>query len=176
MQDWEGLASETDAAFITPTISRRLPTEPACRTRCFTCPMAQHVAQYARLYRHNTAHKVEPCVVSHQLTVAFFGFLAPYLLRLVARFVTPPWPGKSVYLKHQIADGHPCSCLQIPLRPETEMVLHTRTVLASPAAHQHNAVLLDVVALAGDVGVVGGRTGATRAPSCARRSWASWGA
>lgn len=43
-------------------------------------------------------------------------------------------------------------------RPPDEMVAHAGAVLGPAAAHQHDAVLLDVVALAGDVG----RDGAPR--------------
>src|SRR5689334_11277376 len=37
-------------------------------------------------------------------------------------------------------------------RPPNHMIPHTGTVLTPPPAHQHDAVLLDIVALSGDVG------------------------
>jgi len=62
-------------------------------------------------------------------TAAFFGFFVPNLLRLDIRVATP----------------------QIQSPPD-KPISHTGTVLRSPAADEDDAVLLDVVAFARDVG------------------------
>jgi hypothetical protein len=93
-------------------------------------------------------------------TAAFLGFLVPYLLLLVCLLVTPPYIINTV---SHISPSYPPTggfhsfrCEKIYTyqiqRSTDEMIPHTGTILTTSSAHQHHAVLLDVVALAGDIG------------------------